>query len=232
MLPVYLFAAGALGVVLEPYTNVLGLAAYPEIGQATWLRSLGRDIPVYVGLIYLFYWAPMWLLLVDWFAAGIRVRTYWMLCGALVIGALVVDVIAIHYRLWVFYGQQPLRVGGMPVWWAFANSHALIASTVALSLLLKVLPRGRQFLLVGLMPAIMVAAHTGGSVAATCTVGSTNDRTVTLLGTSATVVLILGLLWVYSLVVCRPPMAATQGGVRGDRLDTDDAREPLVRADA
>jgi hypothetical protein len=204
LLPLYLFSAGALGVVLEPYTNVLGLAAYPEMGQATWFHSLGRDIPVYVGLIYLFYWAPMWIILTAWFEAGMARRTYWLMCTSLVVGALAVDVIAIHFGLWRFYGEQPLRIGGMPIWWAFANSHALVASAVILSMLLKVLPRNRRFLLVGLMPMIMVAVHTGGSVAATSTVGSTDHRTTTLIGTSVAIVLIVCLLWVYSLVVCRP----------------------------
>ena len=73
--PLYLFAAGGLVVLMEPFCDVLGRATFPELGTLGWISTLGRHIPLYVGLIYMMYWAPAWILLGEWFEAGMRPRT-------------------------------------------------------------------------------------------------------------------------------------------------------------
>ena len=208
MLPLYLFAAGALTVFFEPYPDVLGLAVFPQEGQVHWISGLGRDIPMYIGFIYLFYWAPAWLTMVDLLQRGITPRRYWALCGIMVVATCAIELIPLHFRMWQYYGSQPLRLGGFPLWWGFINGHSFIASSVVLVLLLRVLPANRRFLLVVLMPAVVLAVHTGGAMPGYSTVATTSNPTVTWLGTLGAMAFCTLLCWVYSLVVCRPGTAS------------------------
>jgi hypothetical protein len=207
LLPLYLFAAGALTVVFEPYPDVLGAAVFPERDQIVWITEFGRHIPMYIGLTYMFYWAPAWLLILGHFQRGISVRAFWAVCGVMLVATCAIELVPLHFHLWTYYGQQPLRIGGFPLWWAFINGHSFIASSVVLVLLLRLLPANRRFLLVPIMPAVVLAVHTGGAMIGYSTVSSTSDRTVAWVGTLGAMAFTTLMCWIYSLVVC--PRTAT-----------------------
>jgi hypothetical protein len=206
-LPLYLFAAGALTVFFEPYPDLLGAAVFPEQDQIGWISTFDRHIPMYIGLTYLFYWAPAWLLIVDQFRRGITRVRFWVTCGVMVVATCLIELVPLHFGLWTYYGQQPLRLGGFPLWWAFVNGHSFIASSVVLLLLLRLLPARRWFVLVPVMPAAVLATHTGGAMLGFSTVSSTSDVAVTTAGTLGAMAFTVLMFWIYSQVVC--PGAAT-----------------------
>jgi hypothetical protein len=224
-LPLILFAAGVLTIFLEPFADVLGLGVFPDQNQVPWITAFHRHLPMYVGLIYMLYWAPGWLLLSDEFDKRPTRRRYWTICAGAVIGTCVFELIPLHFRLWQYYGTQPLRLGGFPLWWGFVNGHSIIASTVVFMLLLRVLPANRRWLLIVLMPAVVVAVHTGGSMPGYLTVGSTSNATITWLGTLGAMALTTLLCWIYSLWVCRPSEATHSA-------QADPDHQPAKRASA
>jgi len=228
--PLYLFAAGALTVWFEPYPDLLGAAVFPERGQVGWISSFDREIPMYIGLTYMFYWAPAWIWILDRFRRGLTVRAYWATCGAMLVATCAVELVPLHYGLWTYYGEQPLRIGGFPLWWAFINGHSFIASAVVLHLLLDLLPRSRRWLLVPVMPAVVLAAHTGGAMIGFSTVSSTSNGTVTLLGTLGAMAFTTAMCWIYSLVVCRarPAAGGPAAGVRAPADRVDAAPDPVA----
>jgi CDP-diglyceride synthetase len=116
-----------------------------------------------------------------------------------------IELIPLHYHLWTYYGQQPLRIGGFPLWWAFINGHSFIASSVVLVLLLRLLPANRRFLLIPIMPAVVLAMHTGGAMIGYSTVSSTSDPTATWAGTLGAMAFTTLMCWIYSLVVRAKP---------------------------
>jgi hypothetical protein len=210
LLPIYLFAAGALTVFFEPYPDVLGAAVFPQRGEIGLISSFGREIPMYIGLTYMFYWAPAWLLIVKQFQRGTTVRVFWVICAAMLVATCAIELVPLHYHLWTYYGRQPLRIGGFPLWWAFVNGHSFIASAVALTLLLRVLPANRQFLLIPIMPAVVLAAHTGGAMIGFSTVSSTSSAAVTWAGTLGAMAFTTLMCWVYSLIICVRPTVTAQ----------------------
>ena len=204
-LPLYLFAAGALTVFFEPYPDLLGAAVFPEVDQVPWISTFGRMIPMYIGLTYLFYWAPAWLTILPQFQRGISARRFWGICGAMVVATCAIELVPLRFGLWTYYGEQPFRIGGFPLWWAFINGHSFIASAVVLVLLLRVLPTNRQFVIVPVMPAGVLGSHTGGAMLGFSTVGSTSNGTITTLGTLGAMAFTVLLCWIYSLFVCTTP---------------------------
>jgi hypothetical protein len=207
--PLYLFAAGALVVFMEPFCDVLGRATFPELGQIGWISTLGRHIPMYVGLIYMMYWAPAWLLLGRWFDAGLRPRTFWAICAIAAASTCAIELVPLHYDLWRYYGSQGLKLGGFPIWWAFINGQAVMTSSVVVWLLVKLLPRRRQFLLVVALPPITFGIHAAGAMYGYSAVGTTMDTARTWAGIAGSMVVSVVLLWIVSLIACRrvePPV--------------------------
>jgi hypothetical protein len=204
-LPLYLFVGGALAIVIEPFPDVLGHAVFPEVGQIGWVDLLGRRIPMYVGLIYMFFFAPPVLLLLDRFERGISRRGYAALCGVVFAGATGFEWLALHLRLWVHYGEKPYA---SLLFWGVVNSHLIIAVGVIVFVLARLIPAGRQFVFVILLPPIAVGVHTMGLMAAALGLGSTTSRVAMTVAALVGVVVCATLLWVYSLAVCRPGPAA------------------------
>lgn len=203
----YLFVGAALTIFIEPFPDVLGKAVFAEADRIPWMGGLGRQIPMFVGLIYMFYLTPAYVLLIDAIHRGITARRLATVYGGLVTAACAFEFLPLHYDLWRYYGSQGVQIGDMPIWWAFINVHAVVATAVALSFLLKLLPAHRAFLVIPLMPPLFLATHTGGAMFGYATVGTTNNPATTTIGTLATCVLCVALIKLYTVLVCRPAEA-------------------------
>ncbi len=214
-LALFLWLGGALTVFIEPFPDVLGRARFAQVDRIKWIGALDSQIPMYIGFVYMFYRAPGYVLLLDAFKKGITRRQFGIICGGLVVGAIVFEVVPLHYDLWRYFGSQGIKVGKGPIWWGFVNMQGIVGSAVVLSFLLRLLPARRQFLIVPLMPPLYLGLHTAGSFFAYLTVGTTTNSTVTFFGTLATDLLCCLLFWLYSLVVCTPTSVQVVGDGRG-----------------
>lgn len=210
-LALYLFLGGALTIWIEPFPDTLGHAIFAQVDRIPWVSALDRHIPAYIGLTHMFYLAPAYLWMVTTFEKGITPRRFGQFCAVMVTATFAFEFVPLHYDLWRYYGPQGLQVGDMPIWWGFTNSHGIIGAGVIISLLLKVIPANRRFVLVPVIPVLFLAAHSAGSTLGYLALNSTTDPTVATLGTLGTCGLITVLFWLYSKAVCRP--AAEPGRV-------------------
>ncbi len=220
-LALFLFVGGALTVLIEPFPDTLGRARFAQVDRIKWTGALDSQIPMYIGLVFMFYLAPAYVLLLDAFKRGITRRQFGAVCAVMATGAFLFEYVPMHYDLWRYFGSQGLQIGDGVVWWGFANAHGIIGTAVVLSLLLKIVPERRQFLIIPLMPPIFLGVHSAGSFFAFLTVGSTTNSTVTFFGTLATDLVCCALFWIYSQVVCTDAPAPADATVRpGARLVT------------
>jgi hypothetical protein len=203
-LALFLYVGAGVTIFIEPFPDVLGKAVFAEVNRIPWTGGLGRQIPMYVGLIYLFYLTPVYVLLLDAFERGLAASRLLAIYLAVALGACVFEFVPMHYDLWRYYGSQGLHLGRVPIWWGFINMHGVVATAVALHFILKVLPRNRQFAIIPLMPPLYVGTHTAGAFFGYLTVGTTTNATTTTLGTLATCLLCVVFVRLYSAVVCRP----------------------------
>src|SRR5262245_23546682 len=55
LVPVFLVLGCGLAVFYEPLGDALVRVYYTEVGQTTWIHAFGRDIPAFIGILYLWY---------------------------------------------------------------------------------------------------------------------------------------------------------------------------------
>ena len=132
-----------------------------------------------------------------------RPRTFWTLCAVAAVATCAIELVPLHYDLWRYYGAQGPELGGFPIWWAFINGQAVVTSSVAVWLLLKLIPSGRRFLLVVALPPITFGIHAAGALTGYAAVSSTMDRVTTWAGIAGSMIVSVALLWVVSLIACR-----------------------------
>jgi hypothetical protein len=151
--PLLLLGGGALATVWEPVVDVLGLCWYPRQGQIKLFETLGRPIP----LLVLFGYA--------WFVGGVSILTYRRALShgvrSLIPFYAVVmvftppfELVAVHSGVYHYYGAQPLRVAGYPLWWDFVNSAMPVAVAVTVATLRPHLTGWRIVAVLALVPMV------------------------------------------------------------------------------
>lgn len=164
IVPVLLLIGAFCTVALEPIVGVLGHGFHPVIGQVPLFTTLGRTIPLHIGLVYTFYYGSMYVFLYPTLRAGVVSRAFtWKLFWATAVGAFVFEVIPLQAGLWVYYEPQALWLwrGGMPVFWVVANAVSLIVPLTLIKAFLPVCMGWRQWLVVPLSPMGAIMGHVG-----------------------------------------------------------------------
>ncbi|HQR04096.1 MAG: hypothetical protein JSR19_09585 [Proteobacteria bacterium] len=161
--PLVLFCVlGGLGMtLLEPICNVLGLAYHPEIGQIAAFTAMDRKIPWHIVLVFPCFFAGFTWLMAHLDARRIPVRKFWILVLATILVSFVFELSPVHDGLWLYYGEQPLRIWGMPLWWYVANPTAMIGSASLAVLATRGLAGWKRWPLILIVPVLGVGIHTG-----------------------------------------------------------------------
>lgn len=105
---------------------------YPAVGQMTAWVANGQSIPVFVPFAYVFFFAPWILMLMDAFAKGMSRRQFWTAYIIAVFGVLGYEAVGMLSDSWMYYGYQPLTVGGFPLFWAVLNPTLIVIPAVIL----------------------------------------------------------------------------------------------------
>jgi len=131
--PVTAFFAGAVMALYEPFNNVLANVAYPE-NQHTAFTLFDRPQPVYLVLVYASYFGFTTPWLMRAFDRGMTRKQVLQSFAAVVGFAAVFEPLPVHQDWWIYYGEQPLVVLGVPMWWWFANASVVVGSAVLFTL--------------------------------------------------------------------------------------------------
>jgi hypothetical protein len=164
IVPVLLLPAGFCTVALEPIVGLLGHGFHPVIGQIRLFTTLGRTIPLHIGLVYTFYYGSMYILLYPMLRVGVMTPALaWKLFWATVVGAFVFEVIPLRAGLWVYYDPQALWVwrGGMPLFWVVANAVSVMVPLTLIKVFLPACHGWKQALVVPLSPMGAIMGHVG-----------------------------------------------------------------------
>jgi hypothetical protein len=152
-LPLALMGAGALCVLLEPLVDVLGLCWYPRGSNYELFELMGRPIPFLVLPGYTFFMGGLTVIALRTLATrgpqGL-LRLYPLMIAL----ELPFELLANQTGVYVYYGQQPLRVWDFPVWWLFVNTMVPIVAAVLIRPLRGWLTGASVLLVVPLLPAV------------------------------------------------------------------------------
>ena len=127
-LPVLALLGGVVVCVWEPMVDVLGQCWHPISGQMTAYEALGRKIPLVLPVTNPWYFGGIAALLYYRFKRGVTAQWLYKTWGALMIAAFLLEVTPLQYGTWIYYGDQPFRVAGFPLWWSFVNIGGVIVS--------------------------------------------------------------------------------------------------------
>lgn len=200
-LPIIILLGSIGTIALEPMVDVLGSLVFPNEGVRIGIELMGRPMPVYISLIWWFYWAGGVLFVAEMILGGITMKK-WMMTGAVFVAlALLIEMIPLHYRMWHYYNVQPLRVGGFPTFWGFVNTSAVMGTGAAVVLLHRLLDKATVWLLVPLFPCIAFGLNTAVGLPGYAVVSTTSDYGLALFWTTMSIIASTAFVWIWGKVL-------------------------------
>ncbi|WP_140694338.1 hypothetical protein [Mycolicibacterium hodleri] len=202
--PLYLYAGSALNFLYEPFNNLLGHCAYPVIGQHTLITVFDQHIPIYIGLVYIFYFSLPVPLLVQRWEAGITKRQFWKDYIVLAVLVAAFEPMFIKFGWWLYHGgNQALAFTGFPMWWWFANPMCVFAVAAMVFLLRRyVFTSNRQaVLIVPLVPLTLFASHASAATPVFVAINQTTGDGWTTAASIVTIGISLLYVWIISKAV-------------------------------
>lgn len=214
MLPIYLFIAAGISTSVEPFVDVLGLCWYPEVGSVPGYRCIGRTIPLYLVFVWMFYFTPAILLILNRCQKGMTATWFMTFYLATAVGAFVFEILPLHYHMWTYYGAQPFVINingflnfGFPLFYAFVNVVCVSLTGVAIHKVLPYLPGWKKIAIIPLMPVFTLAAWSGPGfyISTTMNIFPFIGLGVTRLGTIVTALICILLIWLAARVAAEKP---------------------------
>jgi hypothetical protein len=153
-----LLIGAALTSVLEPILDVLGMAFHPR-NQPILFETFGRPMPVWVLPLYTFYMSAFTMLVWRALERGAGRKTLWRFFLGFCLFDFVMESIGIPLKVWVYYGNQPLRVWNFPWWWAPCNAGGPVLAGIVLYCLRRKLSGWRTIVLVCLAPISFMVSY-------------------------------------------------------------------------
>ena len=157
-----LLLGGAICYFAEPMVDVLGLLWHPTIGQWVAVDTF-RACPLWGLFVYAICFGGLpYFMLVDFRRAGFTARRAWTWIGVFWIVDVLVEIPILHSGLYVYYGDAPMDVLGLPLYWLFMNIAGPLETAVILLLTSSwgdgAFLRGWRILLVAALPVSLDAA--------------------------------------------------------------------------
>lgn len=156
-----LLLGGAICYFAEPMVDVLGLLWHPTIGQWVAVDTF-RACPLWGLFVYAICFGGLpYFMLVDFRRAGFTARRAWTWIGVFWVVDVLVEIPILGSGLYDYYGDPPMEVAGLPLYWLFMNIAGPLETAVIL-LLAGSYFRGWKTLLVAALPVSLDVA--GSSV--------------------------------------------------------------------
>lgn len=155
-----LLAGGAICYFAEPMVDVLGLLWHPTIGQWVAVDTF-RAAPLWGLFVYAICFGGLpYFMLADFRRAGFTSGRAWTWIGVFWIVDVAVEIPILSSGLYAYYGDPPMEVLGLPLYWLFMNIAGPLATAVFLLLAGSYL-RGWRVLLVAALPVSLDVAGSG-----------------------------------------------------------------------
>lgn len=123
---------GAITASIEPLLDVVTGALHPIVAQDAVFTFMGRGIPLWVIVCYSIYYGGFGALNLIAYNRGITRRGVWLWFLAPLLGDLLIEEVMLHYRLYLYYGNQPFVLIRFPLYQPAGNSTGAILGVMTL----------------------------------------------------------------------------------------------------
>lgn len=117
---------------LEPFADVLGLVWFPEHDQAHAFTSMGVPIPWWVVMGYICLFGLMTWASLRHLESNPSKRQFWVFSAGMLLTACVFEWLLLASHAYLYYGVQPLKVMGYPLYWMTLNSGACLLAALVM----------------------------------------------------------------------------------------------------
>ncbi|MBT8340000.1 MAG: hypothetical protein HKP58_10410 [Desulfatitalea sp.] len=210
--PIWMIIAIFLATPYETHTALLGHFVYPQEGQISVFSLYGIPMPLYLVLIYVVYVAPFMLFIFNSMEKGTMTPSlWWKMFFISVPCAFMFEPLAIHFGLWNYWGaNQPMKILGFPLWWAFVNPTGLMIMTLTVYLIWRdVLHRQKAYTFCLLIPLGLFAFLGCISAPAHITLHSYTSKTATIVGSLLSMAMSVFAIWIGQKILEREARGRT-----------------------
>jgi hypothetical protein len=217
LLPVFVLIGAGLAVFYEILGDTLVGAFYPMQGQIGWVQTLGRSVPLFIGVLYFWYMSVPTLYFLRSVEQGLTRSKLWKMYAFAFTFAVAYEVIGVNQGAWLYYGPQAFDFFGVPLWAPATYTGFMFVLGVGVHLLEKALPARHYWLLVPALPMLLAGGHCALALPGALALYGTDNALLIQLGAAGSVALSLVLVWAIGLVFCPDEMSQRQRAEHSDR---------------
>lgn len=156
-LPIFLFFGGGLAVIFEPLLDLIMMCTYAHNGAWVYLELWNRQIPIFEGLTYFFYFPVTIWYFYKKFLGEVSAAELWKMAAGLYLAAAAFETIPLHLGLWSYFGGHPLQIFRVPLLLIVIGPVFIMGPAFVLWLLRERLKGSRSALALLLMPLLIAA---------------------------------------------------------------------------
>ena len=200
----YCLIGGGIACLFEPIVDTLGLCYIRQQATMTTFSSMGRDFPLFINFVYIWYVGGLAYLAYRIFSTGVTRKAVFQLYLIDVFINIWLESPGVLMGAYEYYGPQPLNFWGLPLWWVCVNPLMPLTAGALIYKMSPHLPGWRLALVIAFIPM----ADGIGNGAAAWPVWTALNLNAPLLVSHLAWLVTLGLaltfVWVLSYVVGRP----------------------------
>jgi hypothetical protein len=188
---------GTLTAFNEPIVDALGKCWFAPVDSWIFIKAWGVSVAMFALPVYAWYMGGQAFLAYHVYSKGITMKGMFGLYALGAITNMVLEMPALHFGLYTYFGNQPLVIAKFPVWWTFCNALMPMVMAAVVFRLDSLLQGIRRLLVIPLM--WMLGAATNGLVAAPVWVALNSDASLVVTHITALITLGMGILVCYGI---------------------------------
>ncbi len=117
---------GGVTSLVEPMVDHIALVWFAQEGQWAMLKVFGRSTPWFILPCYVWYIGGQVMLMLWLLRRGLTMKQLYLVYGAFILTNVAMEVPAIAVEVYKYYGPQPFRIAGLPLWFQSINAASPI----------------------------------------------------------------------------------------------------------
>lgn len=151
-LPLLCLLGAAIASLQEPIYDMVGSVWYPNIGQTPLLTVFGVSVSLWLLPAYAWYIGGQGYWMFRNFEHGMTRSGLWRCYALFWLANFALEIPGLQLGIYAYYGEQPFRLLGFPLWMAMTNALMPIVLGLACHRLRHILQDLRVLLVVPLVP--------------------------------------------------------------------------------
>lgn len=200
----YCLIGGGIACMFEPIVDTLGMCYIRQEAATTTFSSFGRDFPLFINFVYVWYVGGLAYLAYRIFSNGVTRKAVFQLYLIDVFINVWLESPGVLMGAYEYYGPQPLNFWGLPLWWVCVNPLMPLTAGALIYRMSPMLPGWRLVAVVAFIPMADGIGNGATAWPVWTALNRNSSLLVSHLAWGVTLGLALIFVWVLSYVVGRP----------------------------